>query len=607
MPDDFAHAPYEFMSATTLSRQPLTVAPKAPSDDVDWDSLYNQLQSGLNSKRAWRYGFWQHWAVLAEFFLPRRYHWVISPNRMAKGLPINGSIIDSTGAMAVRTCAAGMWSGLTSPSRPWFKLGIALPWITLDAEGQAWLEDTEQRIYTILAQSNFYDIMAQAFQDVTVFGTAPVLIYSDFEDVVRFYLPCAGEYFLAAGSRLTIDTFDREFVLTVSQIVEQFQLANCPPEIQEAFRQGGAELDREWVIYHVVEPNFAVAKKGSKSGEKVNFVPGVFTYREVYWIKGLKSAQPLSKMGFNKKPFMVARWATTSNDPYGRSPCMDALGDNKQVQQETKRKAEFIEKGVRPPMGANPELKNEPSSILPGNVTYTSTDGGKKGFWPLFEPNPAWLQGLTADIDKVNARIDQCLFVDVFMAISRMEGVQPRNELELTKRDLERLQELGPFITKFETEFAGPTIETVMDIAMRRRMLKPMPESLKGVPLKVSFQSIMRMAQKSAKAVGMKDFFATMGGLSSAAKAAGVPDPLRTVNLDASAREFGETTDFPSHLFFTDDQVQQHDQIRMQEQQKAQIPGQAAAAVTAAKTLADTNTGGQTALSQLLGTQSGGA
>ena len=125
------------------------------------------------------------------------------------------------------------------------------------------------------------------------------------------------------------------------------------------------------------------------------------------------------------------------------------------VSEETRRKAEFIEKGVRPPMGANPELKNEPSSIVPGNITYTSTDGGKKGFWPLFEPNPQWLAGITADIDKINARINQCLFVDVFMAITRMEGVQPRNELELTKRDLERLQELGPFITKFENEFAG--------------------------------------------------------------------------------------------------------------------------------------------------------
>ena len=38
---------------------------------------------------------------------------------------------------------------------------------------------------------------------------------------------------------------------------------------------------------------------------------------------------------------------------------MDCLGDNKQIQLEEFRKAEFIEKGVRPPMGADPALKNE--------------------------------------------------------------------------------------------------------------------------------------------------------------------------------------------------------------------------------------------------------
>jgi hypothetical protein len=598
-------ASYLDMGATLLSEQPLTPKEQLPNYDDNWTALYNQLESSMNSKRSWRWSWWSYWSVLAEYFLPRRYNWVVTPNRMSRGSPINGAIIDSTGAMAVRTCAAGLWSGLTSPSRPWFKLGIALPWVDLDADGQDWLADTEQRLYTVLAQSNFYDIMAQAFQDVVVFGTAPVVIYSDFEDVVRFYLPCAGEYYLAVGSRLTVDTFDREFTLTVKQIVEQFQLENCPTDVRTMWRNGGASLDYEYVVRHCIEPNFAIADP-KKPNEKLTVLPGMFTYREVYWLRGIQGDRPLSKTGFQKKPFMVARWATTSNDPYGRSPCMDALGDNKQVQQETKRKAEFIEKGVRPPMGANPELKNEPSSIIPGDITYTSTDGGKKGFWPLFEPNPAWLAALTTDIDKVNARIESGLFVNVFMAISRMEGVQPRNELELTKRDLERLQELGPFISKFETEYADIAIAGVLDIMQRRRMLKPMPKSLVGVPLKFGYQSIMRMAQQSSEAVGMKDFFQTVGVLSSAAKAAGVPDPIRTVNLDKSTRRYGEATNFPPDLFFTDQEVAQHDKIRMQEQQNAQGPQQALAAVQAAKTMADTSMpGGGSALGAMLG-QGGG-
>ena len=151
----------------------------------------------------------------------------------------------------------------------------------------------------------------------------------------------------------------------------------------------------------------------------------------MYWVKGNRTDRPLSKRGFNKQPFAVFRWATTANDAYGRGPCMDALGDSKQVQTETFRKAEFLEKGVRPPMGAEPKLKNEPASIMPSMITYMSTAGGKKGLWPLFEVNPAWLQWLTADIAQVNARINTCLFVDLFMATPVWEGVQPRNDLQL--------------------------------------------------------------------------------------------------------------------------------------------------------------------------------
>ena len=191
------------------------------------------------------------------------------------------------------------------------------------------------------------------------------------------------------------------------------------------------------------------------------------------------------------------------------------------------------------------------------------------------------------------------------MAISRMEGVQPRNELELTKRDLERLQELGPFITLFEREFAHPVIQLVFNILREKRLLRPMPQSLARIPLRISYVSILRMAQKSAEAVSMKDYFQTMGGLSAAAKAAGVPDPIRVVDLDKSARHYAQVANFPSELLFTDDQVTEHDKIRQQEMEKAKAPQDAMAAVTAAKTLSDTQLPGGSALGALMGGQGG--
>jgi len=600
----YATAPYEEMSASMLSKQPLTAPDKLDKMDSAWSTFFLHCEARLGMLRNWRYSWWAHWARLAEYFDPKRYHWLVVANRMSRGNPINDAIIDCTPTLALRICASGLWTGLTSPSRPWFAIEVGVPGAKLDPEGKAWLEDTQKKAYQVLAESNFYQVMAQAFNDTTLFGTAPVIVYEDFEDIIRLYLPCAGEYYLAVGGRLDVTDLYREFTFTVKEIVDMFGLKNCPSEVKKHWTQGGASLDNEFVVAHCIEPNFAVSRQQG-GDEEVSIVPGMFAYREIYWLKGIKTAQPLSRRGFHKKPFMVARWSTVSNDAYGRSPCMDALGDNKQIQLETRRKAEFIDKGVRPPMGANVELKNEPSSIISGMITYMSTEGGKKGFWPLFEPQAQWLAGITADIDKVSSRIERCLFVDVLMAITRMEGVQPRNELELTKRDLERLQQLGPFITLFENEFGNPFFDRLLDIMTRRRILKPLPQSLRGVPLKIKYTSIMRLAQQSAEAVGMKDFFGTMGGLSSAAKAAGVPDPLRIVDLDKSGRRFADVTNFPIDCLFTDREVMQHDQIRKQAMQQAQAPGQAMAAVQAAKTLSDSSASSDNLLGQLMGPRGG--
>lgn len=590
MPDDLGFAAYQEMGPTFLAEASVVEKIDVQKPWRDWSVCFTALESRLYSMRTWRYSWWTHWSMLAAYFLPRRYIWLVQANRQTRGSPINDAIIDSTGALAVNICASGLWTGLTSPSRPWFKLGVQT-WEALDGEGQAWLEDTQKRVYAVLAGSNFYTTMAQAFQDVTVFGTAPVIMYEDDQTVLRCYLPCAGEYYLAVGGSLRVETLYREYTATVAQIVDFFGRKNCPEQVLNLWNTGGGSLEVEFVVCHAIEPNFPIAGRGADN-EEVYIVPKSFAYKEVYWLRGMPTLAPLSKRGFHDKPFMAARWSQVSNDAYGRSPCMDALGDNRQVQIATRRKGEFVEKLVRPPMGADVAMKNEPSSILPGNITYYNTEAGRKGFHPLFEVQPAALQPLVDDIKGVDQRIERALFVDVFLAISRMEGVQPRNQLELTKRDLERLQILGPFIDLFENEFAGPAIERVLEIMKRRGLLKPMPKSLAAQSVKIEYTSIMKLAQQSARVVGMKDFLGTMGGLSSAAKAAGLPDPLRVVNLDKTSRAFADVTDFPLDLLFTDDEVAQHDQVRSQEMQKAkmeqQAPGAAMAAVNAAKTLSDT-------------------
>jgi hypothetical protein len=65
---------------------------------------------------------------------------------------------------------------------------------------------------------------------------------------------------------------------------------------------------------------------------------------------------------------------------------------------------------------ANPEIKNEPSSIIPGMITYMSTEGGKKGFFPLFEVQSAALrEKIELARDKLDRMEDQRAQVDEWL------------------------------------------------------------------------------------------------------------------------------------------------------------------------------------------------
>jgi hypothetical protein len=593
------------MGAPLLTQQAPTRKPDTGLGPAWWPQLYNHIEMRRNGLRSWRWSWLLHWQALASMFLPKRWGFLnVVANRMWRGNPANDQIVDSTPLQAVRVCAAGIWTGLMSPTRTWFQMALALGQAQLDEAAKDWLEDTSMRMDVVLHQSNFYTEAAQLCQDTVVFGTSPMIIYEDAETVIRCYLPCPGEYYLGNGARFTVDTLYRDFTLTILQVVEMFTLEKCPESIRMAYLNGGTSWDGEVVICHAIEPNTELGGNGWKKGVRV--LPALFTYREVYWVRGQQDKQPLSICGFREKPFAVARWAKRSNEPYGaNSPCMEALGDSKQVQLESLRKAEFIEKGVRPPMGADPTLKNEPASIVPATITYVDTSNGKKGFWPLFEPDAQWLAGLVADIDKVVARIQACLYVDVFLAITRMAGVQPRNELELTKRDLERLQQLGPFIELFQTEFAGPALTRVFEIMRRRGMLRPMPPSLRNLPLKIEYQSVNKIAQESAEAVALKDFLTSMGAASAAAKAATLPDPLRIVDLTEWTRAMAYATHMKSKILHTQQQVEEQDAARQQaieqEKQTAMAPVATKEMVDAARNLSETKLNNGSALDAIVG------
>jgi hypothetical protein len=545
--------------------------------------------------KTYRYSWWTHWRELADYILPRRYKWLITPNQWSRGSPINQHIIDSTGTIAARTLASGIMSGVSSPTRPWFKLKIGRIDSTQTSPVSLWLAECERLIYLILKESNFYNALGVAYFDLVVFGTAVIIIYEDFDDVIRCYNPCAGEYFLENSSKMKIEggALYREFVLTVGQIVEEFGREACSEAIQKLYDLGGASLSREAIIAHGIEPN-------NPFGDAGRLVPRHFPFREVYWEWGSTGSSILRKSGFYEWPAPCPRWDLVSNDPYGRAPGMDALPDIKQLQQETRRKAQAIDKMVNPPMIADIQLKNQPASLLPGGITYVAgmAQGTKPAFAPVYQVIPPVAE-ISADIKEVQERIRLIFFNNLFQMISQFEPKSNISATEIDARRSEQMVLIGPVLDRIDNELLKSSLTRVFGIATRAGILPPAPPEIHGMPMEIEYVSMLSEALASNRGGSIERLFSVVGNI-----AAIDPAAVDNVDFDFGLDKLADSWGIDPRVIRSPEALAAIRQKRAEQQQAQQQQADLMAGTAAAKNLATSPMGGgRNALQTLAGGQ----
>jgi hypothetical protein len=547
-----------------------------------------QLDARLNVLDAQRITPWMRWGHLARYFLPRRMRWLVIPNDWAaRGLNINGNIIDNTGTRAIRTLAAGLMSGLTSPDRPWFALTLPDPDLANSPAVKLWLDEVQRRIMRIMAESNFYLGMSVLYEDLACFGTACMIIYEDFRDVIRCFNPCIGEFYLAQNARLEVDTMFRKYTNTARQMEQQFGTDALGESAKKLLESGQGAQDTERVIGHAIEPN------DDPGGPKPS---GKLPWREVYWEVGASGEEILQERGFHEFPCICPRWYVAANDVYGRGPADDALGDQKQLQVEQRRKAQAIDKMVNPPLLAPNGLRNEPMSMLPGGVTFMSPQdlqaGGAK---PAYQVEPQ-LRDMLVDIQDVQGRIKETLYYDLFLMLANLPPTTERTATEILERKQEKLLMLSPMLERMFTEGLDPAVRRVAKIAARAGLFPPMPSEMRGHSVEIQYTSALAIAQKSVATTGIERLVGFIGSI------AGVhPEVADKGNFLEMVDQYNDLLGNSPKLLNSDAVVAQRAKQRAAQQESAAQAQQAMATVQGAKTLSQTDTGaGQNALQMIL-------
>ena len=539
--------------------------------------LAKQTMAELRNER---YPYWSLWRELADYFLPKRYVWLQSDKERRVRNAKNPFILDSTGTSAARILASGMMNGVTSPSRPWAKLRVR-GFEAEDGPAAQWADEVTRRIMFIMSESNFYNAMAVLYLDLVVFGTAAVLIYEDDETIIRCYNPALGEFYIGQSHRLNVDTFAREFRQTAKQLCTRFGIENLCEQTREKYKRGGAEALAQIDVTHLIEPNLNHSD-----------VPTKFAYRETYWETHAPEGEVLSVRGFNELPGIFPRWELTANDSYGSCPAMDALPDVIQLQLETKRKAQGLDKMINPPIVADVQLQHRPTALMPNGITYVA-GANNIGAKPLYQIS-APLNDMTADIRDVQQRIRETFFNQLFNMISSLETV--RSATEIDARREEKLVLLGSVLERFENEALSPAINRIFAIMQRQGLLPDPPEEAHDAEIQIQYVSILSQAQRALAAAPTERWLGLIGNL-----AAVHPEVLQIPNFDSLIRNYGLAIGVEGRDMNSQEVVDAQRQAKEQAAQTQQLTEQAPALAQGAKTLSETDVGGGgNALQQLL-------
>lgn len=549
-----------------------------------------RLRAGLLQERS---SFLPLWKELADNLAPRRYQQFTA--QAGKGDKRNQAIIDSSPLLSVRTMRAGMMAGITSPARPWKKLTTSEIELDEVPAVKRWLDVVNKRMDSVFQRSNLYNSLPNVYGDEGVFGIAAMAVLEDEKDVMRTHVLPVGSYSCGINERGIVDTLIRDIPLTVRQIVQMFvdmseapstRWRNVSLTVRNLWDAGN--LDTRVDVSQCVYPNADFNPKYSDSKSK--------RYASYYFEHGSDvNNAVLSTSGYDTFPFLVPRWEVTGTDVYGTScPGMDALGDTKALQLMQRRKAEAIEKMVRPPMIGPSALRNAKASILPNDITYLDVRDGQQGFKPIYEVNPR-IAELLADLQETQKRISRVFYEDLFLMMV-MSDRRNITATEVSERQEEKLLMLGPTLERNNDELLDPLIDRVFDIMSANGMIPEPPEELQGQPLKVEYISIMAQAQRMIASSSLERFSRFAGSIAQLD-----PSVIDGVNMIEMVREYGSDMGVQAKILKTDDEIESARQQRAQQQQAAAMMEQMKTMAGAAKDLGQVPTEGANAAAQLLG------
>ena len=552
------------------------------TDPITGDTVVAYLGKRYAALKLERSSYVSHWQTIADNMSVRAVRFQTSDKNQS-GSKRNTKVINSTATFSLRTSSAGMMSGITAPSRPWFNLGVDDKAINEMHVVRMWLEGVETQIRETFRRSNLYTILPLVYDDLLTFGTSAFAVMEDEEDGIRCYPFPIGSYVLGVGHRGNVNICIREFKQSIGQLVSEFGLENCSTEVQRAYKE--KQFDIQVDCIQAFEENPDANEKGMES----RYLP----YRSVTYELSASDGKVLSIKGTHEFPVMAPRWRVVGEDTWGNSPAMDVLGDVLQLQQMEKRKLQALEMLINPPRSAPAGMRNEYIGTLSGEITFVPDGQLGSKVEPNYVINP-YLDHIRGEIQAVEQRIKHGLFEDLFLMISNDERSNI-TATEIQARQQEKMTALGPILERLNDEMLDPLVKRVYGILDRNFKIAPIPTEMNS-PIVIEYVSILAQAMKLQGVVGVERLVGFVGSV-----AAGRPDALDKLNMDATIDAYADMIGVPPALVNAQEVVDKARAQRAAMDKANQQMALVSQGADTAKTMSETDVSTPSMLQQMAG------
>lgn len=527
---------------------------------VDPKAIRQRFQDLQNDRASWE----PLWQEIRDYIAPDL--GLFSGEDALSGSKRYSRVLDAEAADCADVLASGLFSGVSSPSRPWLRLTTLDPELDESSAVKQWLDEVQNLMMMLFTKAEVYNQLHQAYTELPVFGTACTLIKPHPEQVLNLQNLTCGEYWLATDPYGQVDTMYRRLSMSAKQMVQQWGFDAVSRPVQQAYdRNPYARFD----VIHAIEPRWErdITKRDGLNKP----------YRSVYFEEATAHGKLLSEAGFDDFPVMAPRWSVTgSGAVYGRGPGAKALSSSKALQRLQLRLSTLVDYLSDPPVTYPQQFKGQLNRFRPGGRIPVAPNEAVsiRSAWDV-RADPAAVQAL---IEARKEEIRRYFYATIFQMIAATQR-SGRTATEIASLEQEKMMLLGPVLERLHKEMLDPLVSNTFNLMLEAGMVPPAPADLQGKSLNVEYISVLAKAQKNSAVDGINKTVAELGVLAQIN-----PSVFDKLDTDKAIETIADMNGVPPSLIVSGEQVALIRQQRAQQQQQAQ---QAAALQQSASTMKD--------------------